>query len=73
MARAERRHHRERLKKNRRVHWGRDLSQNPEVLARAINTPTPCSCWMCGNERRANGRTMQERRAAEMEIEDAST
>ena len=64
MGRAERRHHRERLMRNRRFHWGRDLSGEPEVLARAVDTPTPCSCLMCGNARRRSGPTMQERRAA---------
>ncbi len=61
--RAERRHHRERLKKARRVHWGRDLMAEPEVLSRVVDTPTDCSCWMCGNPRRYFGElSMQERR-----------
>ena len=51
MKRAIRRHHRERLKHKRRYHWCRDLINEPEILARAINTPTPCSCWMCCNTR----------------------
>jgi len=64
---AERRHHRERLKKNRRVHWGRDLSRDPVQHGKAIDTPTPCSCFMCGNSRRIHGdRTLKERSADEM-------
>lgn len=63
MNRAERRQHRERLKKKRRFNWGRDLSKEPKYLAMAVNTPHPCSCLCCGNERKHSGDTMQERRA----------
>ena len=52
MKRAVRRHHRSRLKKKRQYHWGRDLNTEPEILAMTVNTPTPCSCWMCCNIRR---------------------
>jgi len=72
--RAIRRHHRERLKKNRRFHWGRDLRQEPKILAMAINTPTPCSCAMCCNPRskksinhKSEPETMQERRHKQKE------
>lgn len=63
--RSERRHHVERLKQKRRFYWGstRDLSKFPERLARAVDTPTPCSCWACGNARKWFGeQTIQERR-----------
>ena len=63
--RAERRHHIERLKQRRRYYWGfrRDLSKAPKELAKAVDTPTPCSCWMCGNARKWLGEeTIQERR-----------
>ena len=67
--RAIRRAHRERLKKARRFHWGRDLSQEPKFLAMAIDTPTTCSCAMCCNPRRRKSinhkgepETIQERR-----------
>lgn len=62
MSRAEKVHHRERLKANRRLHWGRDLINEPIPLAKAVNTPTPCSCLMCGNRRKHSHDTMQERR-----------
>lgn len=67
-SRAIRRHHRERLKKVRRFHWGRDLSKEPKILAMAIDTPTTCSCYGCRNPRRSewekgNRETIQERRA----------
>lgn len=63
--RAERRHHVDRLKHNRRFYWGsdRDLSKCQKQLARVVDTPTPCSCWMCGNSRKWLGEeTIQERR-----------
>lgn len=64
MSRALNRHHRARLKRSRRYYWGRDLVQGPpRQLGRVIDTPHPCSCLMCGNERAHAGRTMQERRA----------
>lgn len=47
----------------RRFHWGRDLRKEPKALAIAVDTPKPCSCLMCGNQRRVCGQTMQERRA----------
>lgn len=31
-------------------------------IGRLANTPKACSCWMCGNQRRIEGDTMQERR-----------
>lgn len=66
-SRAIRRHHRERLKNNRHFHWGRDLREEPKYLGKVVNTPTGCSCPMCGNERHnewAKGcrETIQERR-----------
>jgi hypothetical protein len=59
--RSERRHHIERLKKNRKIHWGRKL--NKAELGLVVNTPTPCSCPACGNPRRHFGKkTIQERK-----------
>ena len=46
--RAERLHLRVRLKEARHFHWGRDLRQEPTVLGQVVDTPTPCSCWLCG-------------------------
>lgn len=64
LARTERRGHRERLKRARRWHWGgEDLSKHPQRWARAIETPTPCSCPMCGNPRKWFGEaSVPERR-----------
>jgi hypothetical protein len=70
MSRAQKRHHRQRLKTKRRFHWGRDLKDEPEILGKAINTPTPCSCLMCGNARHHSGETMQERKIKYVEHEE---
>lgn len=59
---AERRADRERIRRNRRYWWGRTLQDGRERGA-VIDTPAPCSCWMCGNPRRYLGElTVQERR-----------
>lgn len=53
--RAERRQHRERLK-NRRAGYASART------GRNVDTPKPCSCWMCGNPRRHLGEpSLQER------------
>jgi hypothetical protein len=57
------RHHRERLKNKRRNHWGRDLINEPKHLAKAVNTPTPCSCFRCANKRSLYGKTRKEQLA----------
>lgn len=64
MKRALRRHHAARLKHARGHYWGHDIRHEPKLLGKVINTPTPCSCWMCGNPRRHSKElTRQERRA----------
>lgn len=66
--RALRRHHAARLKKARRFYHGRDLAHEPARLGQALATPSPCSCWMCGNPRHHAGEaTRQERCAQERE------
>lgn len=52
MKRALRRHHVARMKVARGFHWGRDIRHDVKVLGKAVDTPCPCSCWMCGNPRR---------------------
>lgn len=66
-SRAVRRHHVARLKVKRR-HYGYGDSQSGPLSTKhagsVVNTPRPCSCWMCGNPRRYFGEpTMPERRA----------
>jgi len=48
--RSERIHHRERIKKKRSNYWGGVVarSRQPGIV---IDTPKPCSCYMCGNPR----------------------
>lgn len=55
-----RRHHIERLKKCRQHHWGRNLSG--KELGKAVNSPCPCSCFLCGNPRRWGEKAVQEKR-----------
>ena len=57
-------YHRRRLIKKRRFHWGHQLSK--DKIGFAVNTPTPCSCYMCGNPRKYFGElTIQERKQNE--------
>ena len=94
-SRAQRRHDRARLKNKRQYHWGygkqgwrqhcehKHIEMSPTVAGQVVNTPTPCSCYMCGNPRRApwaeDPLTMQERKAADShydgldEVEDMYT
>ena len=78
-SRAQRRADYTRLKEKRQGHWGygkygwRSYSQhetnNMSVATAGMvaNTPTPCSCYMCGNPRRQcwgeNPLTIQEQKA----------
>lgn len=74
MKRALRRHHAARLKHARGHHWGRDIRHEPKLLGKVIDTPTPCSCWMCGNPRRyLKELTRQERRAIDREKSSTMT
>lgn len=53
--RAIRRHHYDRLKKTRKNYWGRTWNNHPMdegQLGVVANTPTPCSCFGCGNPRK---------------------
>ncbi|MDQ0622260.1 hypothetical protein [Paraburkholderia graminis] len=49
---ARRRADRARLKRKRRDWWAGAPHKTEVQLGRLIDTPTPCSCWMCGNPRR---------------------
>lgn len=62
--RAIRRFHRARIMKNRQNYWGYGkhgwrsycehgtVNMNETRSGQVINTPTPCSCSMCGNQRK---------------------
>ena len=62
-----RRHHMLRLKHLRRHDRSFIYSQkepDKREVGKHVNTPTACSCWMCGNPRRYYGhQTLQERRS----------
>jgi hypothetical protein len=60
MSRAVRRHHAARLKQARRFYFGFDNRTDPRRLGMVLQTPTSCSCWMCGNLRRFVGPTIAE-------------
>lgn len=50
-----------RLRKNRRFFWGRDLAHENRASGIVVDTPTPCSCYMCGNPRKYfKEKTIQE-------------
>jgi len=46
-----RRADRARLKHKRKDWWAGKPRKNQVELGRLIDTPTRCSCWMCGNPR----------------------
>ena len=54
-----------RLKEDRNQHYD-DLDcpcwTDPKRMAQFKEQPKLCSCWMCGNQRRIYGPTIQERR-----------
>ena len=58
--RAFRIHHRNRIKNNRKRYWDMDLEKNSRFLGICINTPHPCSCYLCSNRRKHDGPTLQE-------------
>lgn len=53
MDRALRRHHRQRVKNNRKKYWTVfPHEESPRRLGIITTTPCICSCWMCGNPRK---------------------
>lgn len=60
--RALRRHHLNRIKKNRKFYWGRELNEEELGIVAKTTKTTKCAC--CGNPRRYFGKkTLQEKRA----------
>ena len=67
--RAVRRHHVERLKQKRKSYWGYNRSwgregiqaMSPQQLGRIVQYPQACSCMGCGNQRKYEGRPLNER------------
>ena len=66
--RAVRRHHIARLKAKRKFYWGYNRSwgqvaneaMSPKQLGRIVQYPQACSCCGCGNQRRYEGRPLNE-------------
>jgi hypothetical protein len=75
VTRAERRHHAARIKRReyvkRRRMMGNVDRMTPRLLGIWARTPCPCSCPMCGNARAYIGDTLQEKRSALCEGEEA--
>jgi hypothetical protein len=77
-SRSVRRHHMERLKKNRSTYWGyprHDEGQEKAMSDRTrgivANTPKNCGCWMCSRPRKVFAeRTMQEQRQMQSRLHD---
>ena len=70
LARAQRRHHADRLKKARTTYWGRHHAQfgrdyplTERELGILLNTPAVCSCFGCCNPRRNGDAALDEARA----------
>lgn len=58
--------HRERLKKKRSAYLVA-VKEDKHQIARLIDTPKPCSCYLCGNPRTHFGETtIQEKSAIEI-------
>jgi hypothetical protein len=75
--RSVRRHHLERIKKNRQGYWGykhRDEPMTERQLGIVASTPQPCACWSCRNPRKLNGElTLQEQRNHQVSLHEPST
>ena len=71
--RAVRRHHRERLIKNRKNYWGYgngwlEKEMPTENYNTLVNTPCVCSCWMCGNPRRRHKQITKAEHQADLDF-----
>jgi hypothetical protein len=70
MSRCMKFHHQKRIKNNRREYWG-EVNKDERRLGILLNTPKPCSCFMCRNRRKDEGLTLQELKSLERELEPA--
>jgi len=81
MKRGIRRHHRERLAKKRSKYWVYPANDEAWMFQRGvyglkqkqgslIDTPTPCSCYMCGNPRKHHNEVTLQERISLLETED---
>jgi hypothetical protein len=79
-SRSVRRHHLERLKKNRATYGGfpqhdtgDDKAMTDRLIGIVANTPKACSCWKCSRPRKVWGeRTVQELRQMQPALQEWS-
>lgn len=77
-SRSLRRHHLERLKKNRATYGGfpqhdtgEDKAMTDRVRGIVANTPKVCACWRCSRPRKTWGeRTVQEQRQMQPALQE---
>ena len=85
-SRSQRRKDRARIKTKRQFHWGYGHKDEwacrmpeaageinympPKVAGMVINTPTPCSCWMCQNPRHMGFSMKESLTRQELKAED---
>jgi hypothetical protein len=77
-SRSVRRHHLERLKKNRSTYWGyprhdgvKEKAMSERTLGIVAQTPKACGCWMCSRPRKVFAeRTMQEQKQMQPRLHD---
>jgi hypothetical protein len=50
-----RRHHNNRLAKNRKGYWSVHVSRSKVLLGTRVSTQCGLSCWLCGNQRGFGG------------------
>lgn len=67
--RAQRRHDAERVKRRVRTYYGGWAGRSPRNIGMVARTHQICSCLYCGNPRRYEGPTRQERRADDEALE----
>jgi len=64
-SRAIRRQHERRIKRRVREYYGGVFCRDERRVGKLAQARTPCSCFMCGNPRKFEGRpTLRERRAS---------
>lgn len=66
MSRAMNRHHRERIKNNRKDYWNTNGANHPRSVGRMVKTPCPCSCGMCCSPRKLYGNSQQSYKISEI-------
>jgi hypothetical protein len=53
------------------LRWEKDQTVQRERALRSYDNLAKCSCWMCGNPRRLEGKiTLQERRLAQGALDE---